>query len=63
MPDSKPIPIAERDPDQLLRPKQVEAETGLSWEAHVRAKPDAKIQIGLRAVAMKRRDAHRPITK
>jgi hypothetical protein len=58
-------PATSFDPDwdQILRPKEVEQETGLSWASHRRAKAESVIQLGIRAVGMTRRDAHRPITR
>jgi hypothetical protein len=61
--DDKPANQAEPDPNQILRPRQIEAETNTSWNTHKRAKPEAVIQLGPRAVGMTRRDARRPITK
>jgi hypothetical protein len=60
---SSALVIAERDPDEILRPKKVEQETNVSWNTQKRAKPEAVIQLGKRAVGMKRRDAHRSITR
>ena len=62
---SKPAPNTSRnyDPywDQLLRPRQIEEETGVSWPTQKRSKPEDVVYLGPRAVAMTRRNAHRSI--
>jgi hypothetical protein len=52
-----------KNPDELLRPKQIEKETNTSWKTVRRARPDKVVHIGIRAVAMRRGDALRPVNR
>jgi hypothetical protein len=53
----------EKDPDEILRPKQVEEETNTSWKTISRARKDKILQLGIRAVGMRRGDALRPVSR
>jgi hypothetical protein len=57
--DNNPDTITkpEPDPNQILRPKQVAQETNASWKTIARARPDKVVQLGARAVGMRRGDA------
>jgi hypothetical protein len=49
--------------DPILRPREIEELTGVSWKTISRARPEAIIQLGKRAVAMRRSDVLRPLTR
>jgi hypothetical protein len=53
---------ANKDLDQILRPAQVEEETNASWKTIARARRDKVVQLGKRAVGMRRGDVLAPPT-
>jgi hypothetical protein len=61
--ETAPNVTKERDPNEILRPRQIEQETNTSWKTISRARPDKVVQLGLRAVGMRRGDALRPVSR
>jgi predicted DNA-binding transcriptional regulator AlpA len=49
--------------DPILRPREIEDLTGMSWKTIARAKPEAIIRLGKRAVAMRRSDVLRQVNR
>jgi hypothetical protein len=48
---------AEKDPDEILRPQEIEKEVKVSWKTIARAHPDKVLHLGKRARGMRRGDA------
>jgi hypothetical protein len=59
----KPRPHHDEPFDPILRPREVEALTGASWKTIARSRPECVIQLGKRAVAMRRSDVLRPASR
>jgi hypothetical protein len=60
---SRPPDTEPAEPDPILRPKEIEELTGVAWKTIARARPDAVIQLGKRAVAMRKSDVLRPLSR
>jgi hypothetical protein len=59
----KPRPHDSEPADPILRPGEIEELTGASWKTISRARPDAVVQLGIRAVGMRRSKALGPPTR